>query len=731
MSEQASGSRPRSSEEGPDGSPEDEEDVEDEVGDGDDDDDEEEEDEDDDDDEEEEEEEEEEDEDDEESEEEGESEEGCEGEEEEEEEEEEDKSAAAVDGGPQQPENRVSAIKVTESGVESVGPPDKEKACSDAEGLGETGSPATPNYKMPANLDAAGDCVVSAIRVDSKFSDEDESVRSADPKLQPGGGATGVTTTGHSPAALPATQNVALVGDGEDWSLTSEGHSGGGSWKDSEDEDAPGNRQAVAHGRNAVLSRRSRVSVEETGAEKSDAADSEVPPAKETRRRSSWGSSIPSEGSDREEGPPDPVGPGVESEVVPAQSAPQTPNEGSVWDSSSQAVAAPSKCNSPKSQLGEATCPVDSPLPSRPESQQRPESKLKESKSEWDSSSDDEDEGDHKKDPSATEDAEFHEERNRVSQEVSPLVSPEPQDRGRPSSQALEGNVKIATMSPKVERCLNDPDEDNSWDDGGDDSNNEVEGPVSPTQNRSESSLQTKGKELGVNPPPLKLGQDEADEGHDEDVESRSAPQRNSSSPTATPAGVLHESDGDKEDGYEGDASPPVSMIEGYDSDEDFSGDPEDPLFGADDDGSPKADEGSENSDSRAKRLRYDFASAAVRGGAAGDGDDSDSTMSDGPDEGPGERSAAEEVCEPRLTSYAPRGGDHDQVKADPCGHASAKVQKAAQSDNHGFSDEDLPTTDIDDVDVDSPREEEDVIKGPRVGKTVNVVEQVQPTCVV
>ena len=265
MSEQASGSRPRSpGQGGPDGSPEavdsegeneDEEDDVDEEGDddNDDDDEEEEEEEEDDDDEEEEEDEDDEESEEEEEEEDVESEEECEGEEEEE----EDKSAASVldesigietehsgkgnldltgDGGQNQPENCFSDIKVTESGVESAGLPDNEKAFSEAEGVSETGSPGIPNYRMPANLDMAGDCVVSAIRVESNFSDEEESVPSADPNIQPGEGATGGITPSHSPPILPAAQNVELVqednGDGEDWSLTSKGHSGDGSWKD-------------------------------------------------------------------------------------------------------------------------------------------------------------------------------------------------------------------------------------------------------------------------------------------------------------------------------------------------------------------------------------------------------------------------------------------------------------------------------------------------------------------
>ena len=773
LSEQASGSRPRSSEGGPDGSPEaedsegeneDEEDVEDEEGDDDDDDDDEDEEDDDD---EEEEEEEEEDEEDEESEEEGED---VESEGEGEEEEEEDKSAASVldesigikaehsgtgdldligDGGQNEPENCFSDIKVTESGVERVGLPDNEKVCSEAEGVRETGSPGIPNYGMPANLDIAGDCVVSAIRVESMFSDEDESMQSADPNIQLGEGATGGITPSHSPATLLAAQNVELVqednGDGEDWSLTSKGHSGEGSWKDSDD-DALGNKEAVEHGRNTVLSQQSHVSVEEMREEKSETSDSKIPLAKEQRRCSSWGSSIHSEGSDQEQGPPDLNGPGGESEVVPAQSASPIQNEESLWDSSPPPEA-PSKCHSPKSELGKPTCSVDSPLQSCPDlKQRRPESKPKESKSEWDSSSDD-DEDDLKKDPSFTEDAELNEE--RVTYDVSPLVSPEPQDQERPTSQALDGNVEVITMSPEAKECLgnqNDHDEDNSWDDGEDHANNEVERPVSPTQNRSNSSPQTNEEELGVNSPLLKLGQDEDDgqdeaDRPDEDVKSGSATQRNSLSPIVTPAGVLHKSDGDKEDDYEGDESPPVSMIEGNDSDEDFSGDPEDPLFGTNK-GSPKPEEDSENSDSRAKQLRYDFASATVQGAAACGGDDSDSTLGEGSDdEGPRD---AHEVCEPRLTSYAPLAGegdltcgniagpgdhtDRDREKVDPRGYASAQVRSAAESDRHGFSDEELPTTDIDDVDVDSPHEEEHSIKGsPRIGKTANLV-QVQLT---
>ena len=790
MSEKASGKprSPASPEGGPDGSPEagdsegeneDEEDVEDEGGNDDDDDDDDDEEDDDDN-------EEEEDEEDEESkEDEGDDVESEEEEEEEDdEEEEEDNSAASaledsngiedehsgagdLDLMVNNSQKECSDNKVTESGLESVGPPDNDKPNPDVESDKEAGSTTIPNNGMPGTLDVPGDCVVSAIRVESKFSDEDESMRSAGQNIGPRKGATGCIAPGHSSATplLAHDKNVELGQDGngdvEDWSLTDKAHSGDASWNDSDDDDNGGaGNQEAAHGRNTVLSKRSNVSPENTGQDKLD----DPPDVKEEQRRSSWGSLLQGEDSDREgvkvdEDPPDQNRPGVEPEVVPqSKSMSPIPNEESLWDSSSPPLS-PSKCNSPNFQLDEPTCPLASPLLGSSNSQQRPKSRLDKSKSEWDSSSDDDEDcnGAKKKGLTSTKEASqiidsvaiatlpvganLASQTEEATHDVSPVVSQEFQEEERPNSPLLDGNFEL--INPKAKERLgnqndHDDDDDNSWDDDENDEDNEVEGPVSPTQSRSESFPQIKDKEVAVNSPVLKSGQVE-DDGHNEDERSRSATPRNPS-PMANPEHecVIHENEKNEEGEYGGDEAP-VSMIEGNDSDEDFSPDPEDPGMGTIK-GSPKPEEKSQNSDSRASKLRYDFASAMVK--VLESGDDSDTTLGECPDEGPGERS--DEACEPRLTSYAPLGGaddvtrenrtelgDHDneegEGKVDPCENASTRVRN--ESDSNGFSDEELPMTDIDDVDLDSPHELGNRNgESPRFGYTEDLVKQVQLT---
>ncbi|KAK0133972.1 Ankyrin repeat domain-containing protein 7 [Merluccius polli] len=719
MSEKASGSKPRSldsPEGGPDGSPEagdsegeneDEEDVDDEEGDDDDDDDDDDEEDDDDNEEEEEEE-------DEEDEESKEDEEGDDVESEEEEEEEDNSAASALDESNgiedehsgagdlalmvNYSQKECSDNKVTESGLESVEPPDNDKPNLDVESDKEACSTAIPNNGVLGTLDVPGDCVVSAIRVESKFSDEDESMRSAGQNVGP-----------------------------------REAHSGDTSWNDSDDDNGDAGNQVAEHGRNTVLSKRSNVSPENAGQEKLD----DPPDAKEEQCRSSWGSLLQGEDSDREgvkvDGdPPDQNRPGVEPEVVPQlKSTSPIPNEESLWDSSSPPLS-PSKCNSPKFQLDLPTSPTHNKDPNRGWINQSPSGTHLQMMTKIATGAKKKGLASTKEEASQIIDsvaiatllvgANLASQTEEATHDVSPVVSPESQDEERPNSPLLDGNVEL--INPKAKERLGNQnyhdDDDNSWDDDENDEDNEVEGPVSPTQSGSKSFPQMKDKEVAVNSPVLKSGQDK-DDGHNEDERSRSATPRNPS-PMATPERVIHENEKNEEGEYGGD-EPPVSMIEGNDSDKDFSPDPEDPGMGTIK-GSPKPEEKSQNSDSRASKLRYDFASAMVK--VLESGDDSDSTLGECPDEGPGERS--DEAHEPRLTSYAPLGGADDVTHENITeleDHDNEEVHNAAESDSNGFSDEELPMTDIDDVDLDSPHELGNRNgESPRFGYTEDLVKQ-------
>ncbi|XP_056272309.1 ankyrin repeat domain-containing protein 26 isoform X4 [Pseudoliparis swirei] len=194
----------------------------------------------------------------------------------------------------------------------------------------------TASYAMPATLDVEGDCVVSAIRVESTFSDEDDShgkecARSADPRS-----AGGPRTSKHG------TQ----VGNDADGSWSDEANGGGAGCEDGADEEE---RPTGGLGRRALPA--NQRNVDDTDGSSDAGSNKEA--FKGDHRRSSWGSSL--EGGD-DELPKEEEGSG--ETLDPKSDVPSSPLK--------PEAALHSKCSLPQPNKDHLDTSWDSPSPPRP-----------------------------------------------------------------------------------------------------------------------------------------------------------------------------------------------------------------------------------------------------------------------------------------------------------------------------------------------------------------------------
>ncbi|XP_056243406.1 uncharacterized protein si:ch211-272n13.3 isoform X2 [Seriola aureovittata] len=587
---------------------------------------------------------------------------------------------------------------------------------------------------MPATLDVEEDCVVSAIRVESKFSDEDDSlgkecILPSDQNIISDQGSTGGRipsrhgTETSSPSKVKEEEFEGEMEKDDNDSWSDKQNSGDTVWNDSDYEE---DKQTGGFGRNTVLAKHKNVSPE-VGAKTTDGmsdaeddAGSTEEVLKEGKRKSSWGSSL--EDSDTDLPKEDEVKEEmldeksdvqasdlqVEAATLQEKSTLPQPNEDladTSWDSSSPVVPSP-KC---VSSLG--LCSTSSP-----QSKNRPD-KATVGESEWDSSSENNDQNDeasftkgevgspasktnvvtadqtgeqHCSDGSLEEDKESIE---KESNDPSPAVSPALEDENTTRNQIQDNDgVESIRQSSQMEGNLDSDDDDSSWDDK-DESDEDDEvlecGDVLNTQLSTPVYLQ---------------------------------------SPKSRPTSAMdkkleEEARVDDIDGVEDNEEVPHSVIDGNDESTDNNKPEEEELVDLKSSNPSKDDETSEDSDSMHQKVQYDFARATVKvSDVGGDSDNIQDGCLSGGDKPDDEHEAI-------LTAYVPlenesAGVPQTRVSSDeldekpnqenifssPSTKEDITVGECHDSDRNTVSDEVLPQTDIDNVDLDSPDEAESVV---------------------
>ena len=551
----------------------------------------------------------------------------------------------------------------------------------------------TTSYAIPVTLDVEDDCVVSAVRVESKFSDEDDSLGK---ECILSSSARGPTPSRHqtktgSPMEVKEEEFEKQMEDDDDSSWSNKQNSGDMVWNDTDDEDD----QIRGFGRSTVLANRPNVLID--GSEnKDDLSDAES--NKEGKHRSSWGSSLEDSDTDLPEkeetlDQKSDIQASDLQEAATLQLNEDHPDDS--WDSSSPLVKSP-KCVSSQTL-------IDEPI-SSPQSKTRP-GKSTVDESEWDSSSQNNEQNDNgsftKQDAlqpvsktnigTANQTGEQQcpdlswedqESIENESIEPSPAVSPVPEDAKLTQKQSLDNDeVELIGQSSQVKGTLdseNENDDDNSWDD-------EDDSYESEKQN-------TMGKDVIL--------------------KTHSTPTNSLSPKVKPPSAVDKKLEQEAEvDDIEGDK---VSEIE--ESPED-NGMEDEKLVGGKKGDPSKDDNSSEDSDSKDEKLQYDFASATVK--VSDQGDDSGHTR-DRPLCG---GNKLDNEHEARLTAYVhlkdktaavpqTSGDNNDEpIKENTLSSPPTKDDVTAgqccDSDENMSSDEVLPQTDIDDVDLDSPDEAE------------------------
>ncbi|KAK9516378.1 hypothetical protein VZT92_024313 [Zoarces viviparus] len=585
----------------------------------------------------------------------------------------------------------------------------------------------TASYSMPATLDVEEDCVVSAIRVESKFSDEDDShgkecVWSSD--LASAGNIH--TTSRHhtqtcSPTAVKEEEFETEMEIGADDFWRNEQNSGDTVSKDSADEEE---NQTGGLGRSTVLANRRNVAPEDgvQNTEGSSDAGSNTESFKGDRRRSSWGSSL--EDSDTELPKEEEVNretldqkSDVRSSHLKPEAAPlhskcsvPQPNKEHLdtsWDSSS-AVGTSPKCVSPQPAKDEPLPTMVLSSTSTPQSKNRAATAAVD-ESEWDSSSENNDQndkgsftkGDVQSPVSKTNigtanqtgeqqrsgdsrEEEDKESAEKESNDPSPAVSPVAEDEKTTRGQTLDNDdvESVGQMDGKL-YSENEKGDDSSWDDKDESDESEKQ----KTTVRKEDEVSACGDDLKT---------------------CLSTPAK--SRPTSA---IDRKSEGDEDN-----EKAPQSIIDGEDEYPEGNRPEEELLVGVQEDNPSMDGEKSEDSDSLEQKLQYDFASATVK-------------VSDEDDE-----------HKARLTAYVPlenRGAvgpqprapsedlDEDPKRANISSSPATKDRVTAgqphDSDGSTSSDEALPQTHIDDVNVDSPDEAESI--GMRRQELRNIQEPV------
>ncbi|XP_038126807.1 uncharacterized protein LOC119773752 [Cyprinodon tularosa] len=505
------------------------------------------------------------------------------------------------------------------------------------------------SFARPATLDVAEDCIVSAIRVESKLSDEDEECMKPS-HLQINPNQCPTERWVRSPGRIKDVGSDRETGDEDKDSLSDKQNSA-----DSHD-DQGGNEEEGMGGSALIALPRSLLAKvgENTESDVEDHGSSEREPFK---RRSSWGSSM--EGSDADE----PEERQADDHVL------QQEQDVPALGKQQQAASLPPEVEQHATSL-ESSSPL-SPS-AKPGLQSSPEARIKPAaatagESDWDSS-----EADNQEDPGAKYDAtsadsqaaaEAHckvkhthqfsleeEDRHGIYKESSDpsLVAPENES---PKQAAFEDGEPAASFLKMEERFDSEKEEggSSSWEDESADSEKQL------------TSLPTDVNLPSLNP-----------------EDGRSVDEKDA-----------------KTDFIQADDNKviPCSLIDGrYDGKDETKAQGEQMHAGKI---QSKDSESSEDSDSKHQKLQYSFASATIK-----PLDVPDSVGATGLSGHVGGRSVDE--SEARLTSFAPlenktgkTGGSYDDGRSKDLG-ASGQLLSSE------VSDEALPQTDIDDVDLSS-----------------------------
>ncbi|KAM4554473.1 ankyrin repeat domain-containing protein 26 [Fundulus diaphanus] len=533
----------------------------------------------------------------------------------------------------------------------------------------ELSSPSrAPPREMQATLDVAEDCIVSAIRVESKLSDEEESfaTRSSGQRMNASQSSTG----GPIPAGpgkatqSPGGVKEAETEDDDGDSLSDEQNSGGKGWHDTDDEE----EKTEGVGGGALVACPSKL-LAKVG--KNPESDVEEDPSsgresvKGGQRRSSWGSSV--EGGEVDT----PTESEANNEVL------QQGNEVQALDMQLKATVLPPKEEQPETPRDSSSAAPVSTRRVSPQAENKP-SGATAHESDCDSS-----EADKQTDPGAK--------RNAAS----------------PAAVNTDGETK------ETHKCSSEgEEEDNIEKESREGTNKQILGDGEPAASAWRTDEERENEE----------GDSSSWDDHDEsdDLEKQmTTPHPETSLPSLAPE---HRRSADREEAEKrktcsvqtggDDEGIPCSLIDGhYDAEEDA---PAQAAKLAVDEIQSEGDESSEDSDSKHQKLQYDFASATVKlldggGGSAGPA---------GLRAHVGGKSVDE--SEARLTSYAPL--EDETVSAtrtgEPCDGGprretvsssppSNETDASGQRRSSEVSDEALPQTDIDDVDLSSPERSE------------------------
>uniref|UniRef100_A0A3P8S8R7 CCDC144C-like coiled-coil domain-containing protein n=1 Tax=Amphiprion percula TaxID=161767 RepID=A0A3P8S8R7_AMPPE len=538
-----------------------------------------------------------------------------------------------------------------------------------------------PAEAMPATLNVVEDCVVSAIRVESKFSDEDESLGkeclgSIDQNIISNQSSTGGPVPTQSHIKEEEIEREAEKDHDDSWSDRQ--NSGDTVWNDSDTEE---DNQTGGFGRNTLLANQRYVLPEvdmKNPDSLSDGEDDTGSNKKAEKRRSSWGSSLEDNDSDKENEVNSEIldqtnnakAPDLQPEATSLHSKITTPqpNEDprdTSWDSSSPVPPSP-KCNSPKQVIDNQKSFLGKCLTSSPQPKNKP-GRVTADESEWDSS-ENKDQNDSSPNSKCevvspiskpkviaanqTREQQGHDKESieKESNDPSPAVSPIADNVN------VESAGQLSQMSGKLDS--ENENSDSSWDD----------------EDESDESEKQKTKKMK----------------DDEDKNCGNAFTTVLSDPTnlSRPISAIDKKEAKIEDNQsdEGNEVVPHSVVDGSDeSAKDIEPDED-----------KQDDETSEDSDSMDQKLQYDFASATVK--------------------------VCDDEHEARLTAYAPLENisaiatrtkvSSDDLNEEPIREKSPPTKDDVTAGHHTLSDEMLPQTDIDDVDLDSPDEAENTGMG-------------------
>ncbi|XP_065327394.1 ankyrin repeat domain-containing protein 26 isoform X5 [Pelmatolapia mariae] len=545
----------------------------------------------------------------------------------------------------------------------------------------------TSSFVTPATLHIVEDCVVSAIRVESKFSDEDDSLgkkylSSSDHNVISGQDSTRHCPETHSPGEDMKECERDTEKDVED-SWGNKQNRSDMEWNDSDNEE---DKHLLANQTN-VLPEVGIKNTDSTSDGKDDCG-SHNKVSTEVKLRSSWGSSLEDSDIDIPE---------VSNEVFDQKSTVQAPEASllhlkntlpqsneehpdSPWDSSSP-VASP-KCVTLKEVIDNHKSL--SGLGPKTSSQSRNQAAVDES--EWDSS-----ENKDQNDIGTNSNCEV----------VSPVSKANETGEMQLESKEEEERESIEKESDDPSPVLSSALDDENQLLG----NDEVEEDESCWDDEDESNGSEKQEKIAMN---------DSDVLHSEDILKIPDPTKLLSPKLKSTATVhkkvaedakrdnQHDEDGELVPQSENDMLAENVELE------------EEKLEVVKKYSVRKDDETSEDSDSKIQKLQYDFVNATVKMSTVGD--DSDKTVDGGLCEG----IDADDEHEARLTAYVPFENQtrvlSEKINEKPIKEKSfscppIKHQTTAclhsDSDVNTFSDEALPQTDIDDVDVDSPDEAE------------------------